>query len=316
MTKRMDDFERIGALVEELPDPRPEAREAARAELLARIEATEHHGAQPVPRGRLLTRGVAGVAQAFKRPRHARLIFGAACTAVLVAAAMILTSSDVATPAAYAVEAQPGGGVKIKIYKLSDPEGVEQALEEAGVASQVNYLKAGMACREPHYQPSMAMLRTLGGGQPQPQPWAGFNYESADGPLTIAVGDFQQRQAMDKESREAARNGDASGADWPDFVIDPTGLRPDQTLIITSSPTPDGYQQPGSGQQPGVDITRGRAHINTVGQVRVAEGEVGPCDPVPAAEGPAPVRAPEGGWDFSDAPYAGWGFEPGFGGAK
>ena len=54
--------------------------------------------------------------------------------------------------------------------------------------------------------------------------------------------------------------------------------------------------------------------IETVGQVRVAEGEVGPCEPVPAPDGLAPVRAPEGGWDFSGTEYAGWGF--GVGGAK
>lgn len=64
-------------------------------------------------------------------------------------------------PAAFAVEPQEGGGVAITIHSLSEPEGVEQALEEAGVPSQVTYLAAGMACREPHYQPSMVEMPAL-----------------------------------------------------------------------------------------------------------------------------------------------------------
>ncbi len=252
--------------------------------------------------------------------RGPRLALGAAVALTAVTAALIVSAGGDNTPSAYAVETQPGGGVKIEIYNLGEPEGVEQALEEAGIASQVTYLKAGMVCREPHYLPSMAMLRTLQGGQPQPQPWAGFNYESTDGPLTIAIGDYQQRREMDEEIREAARGSDYAGADWPSFVIDPTGFRPDQTLIMTSSPTPDGYQQPvspdsfGKGQ---LDThSAGQAQIDTVGQVRVAEGRVGPCEPVPAADGPAPVRDPEDGWDFSGTEYAGWGFGFGLRGAE
>ncbi len=245
--------------------------------------------------------------------RGSRLALGGVTLAAL-AAALIVSAGGDNTPAAFAVETQDGGGVKIEIYDLGDPEGVEQALEEAGIASQVTYLEAGMTCREPHYQPSMAMLRTLQGGQPQP--WAGLNYESADGPMTIAIGDYQQRREMDEEIREAVRQGDSSGADWPSFVVDPTGFRPDQTLIMSSAPTPQGYQQPvlpdnvDQGQIESHSV--GWPQIDTVGQVRVAEGEVGPCEPIPASDGPAPVRAPEGGWDFSDVEYAGWGFGFGF----
>lgn len=252
------------------------------------------------------------------RRRGPRLALGG--TVVLIAAAaLIVSAGGDNTPAAYAVETAPGGGVRIKIYNLGEPEGVEQALAEAGIASQVTYLPAGMTCREPHYQPSMAMLRTLQEGQPQPQPWAGFNYESGDGPLTIAIGDYQQRREMDEEIREAVRQGSPSGADWPSFVIDPTGFRPGQTLIMSSSPTPPGYQQPvlpNSVDQGRIVHSVGQAQIDTVGQVRVAEGRVGPCEPVPASDGPARVRAPEGGWDFSEAEYAGWGFGPGFRGAE
>ncbi len=247
--------------------------------------------------------------------RGPRLAMGGGVALAAVAAALVVSAGGDNAPAAFAVEPQEGGGVKIEIYSLGDPEGVEQALEEAGIASQVTFLEAGMTCREPHYQPSMALLRTLQVGQPQPQPWAGFDYESIDGPLTIAVGDYQQRREMDEDIREAYRQGDRTLASWPSFVVDPTGLRPDQTLIMSSSPTPPGYQQPVPPNSLGTE-SLGQAQIDTVGQVRVAEGEVGPCEPVPASEGIAPVRAPQGGWDFSDAKYAGWGFGFGLGGAR
>jgi hypothetical protein len=251
--------------------------------------------------------------------RGPRLALGGAVALTAAVAALIVSAGGDDTPAAYAVEPQPGGGVKIEIYNLGDPEGVEQALEEAGIASQVTFLEPGMTCREPHYLPSMALLRTLQPGQPQPQPWAGFDYESSDGPLTIAIGDYQQRQAMDEEIRQAYRQGDRSLDEWPSFVIDPTGLRPDQTLVMSSSPTPDGSQQPTPPDTVGgerIESEGSAQQIDTVGQVRVAEGDVGPCEPVPAAAGIAPVRAPEGGWDFSQFPYAGWGFGSGPGGTE
>ncbi|HVO53246.1 MAG TPA: hypothetical protein VMT37_02430 [Solirubrobacterales bacterium] len=243
--------------------------------------------------------------------RPMRLALGGAAALAAAGAVLFVSAGGDNTPAAFAVEREDGGGVRIQIYNLGDPEGVEQALEEAGVRSQVTFLPAGMTCREPHYQPSMALLRTLEPNQSQPQPWAGFDYESIDGPLTIAVGDYQQRQEMDEEIRDAVRQGDYAAADWPSFVIDPSGLRPDQTLVMSSSPTPAGYRQPApSGASSGrVEIhSTESAQIDTVGQVRVAEGEVGPCEPVAAAAGQAPVRAPEGGWDFSAHEYAGWGF--------
>lgn len=248
--------------------------------------------------------------------RAPRLAVGGTVALAAVGAALIVSAGGSNTPAAYAVEAQPGGGVKIKIYNLGDPEGVEKALEEAGVASQVTFLEAGKTCREPHYQPSMAMLHTLTGGH-QPQPWAGFDYESSEGPLTIAIGDYQQRLAMNEEINEALRNGDDSvAAGAPSFVVDPSGFKPGQTLVMSSAPTPAGYQQPVPPSQDGIKISHLGPPVDTVGQVRVAEGEVGPCVPVAASEEIPTVRAPKGGWDFSGTEYAGWGFGSGPGGSE
>ncbi len=247
--------------------------------------------------------------------RAPRLALGGAVIVIAVAGTLIAGAGSDGTPAAYAVEKHPGGGVNIKIFSLGEPQGVERALREAGIASQVTYLQPGMTCREPHYTPSMAMLRTLQ-GHPQPQPWAGFNYESSEGPLTISIGDYRQRREMNEEIRAAGRKGDSSAAEWPSFVIDPTGLRPDQTVIMSSSPTPPGYQQPVPPNNPdrkGIKTRLMRQEpIDNVGEVRIAEGNVDPCEPVPASNGETPVRAPAGGWRFNEAPYAGWGFGPGF----
>ncbi len=245
--------------------------------------------------------------------RGPRLALGGGVAVAAVAAGLIVSAGGDNTPAAYAVETHPGGGVEIEIYDLGDPEGVEAALEDAGVNSQVNFLETGMTCREPHYMPSMATYRTLQEHQPQPQPWAGFNYESFDGPLTIGIGNYQQRVEMDEDLREAYRQGDRDFSDAPSFVIDPAGLRPDQTLVMTSAPTPEGYEQPlpEGADQAGLHYIPSEEQVDTVGQVRVAEGEVEPCEPVPVSGDEAPVRAPEGGWDFGDTPYAGWGFGTG-----
>lgn len=241
-----------------------------------------------------------------------RLALGGGVALAAVAAALVVSAGGDNTPAAFAVEPQEGGGLKLEIYNLGDPEGVEQALEDAGINSQVNFLEPGMTCREPHYTPSMATYRTLQEHQPQPQPWAGFNYEGLDGPLTIAIGDYQQRVKMDEDMREAYRQGDRDFSDMPSFVIDPAGLRPDQTLIMTSAPTPEDYQRPVPDLPEGVEY-QVTGQVDTVGQIRVAEGDVAPCEPVAATDSEPPVRAPEGGWDFSQTPYAGWGFGAGAG---
>ncbi len=118
--KRKDEFERVGELFEGLPDARPEARDATRAALVARFEATERRGP-------------------LKRRRRARLILAASgCAAALVAATVIVTSSDVAARA-YAVELQPSGLVTVSINSLEDGEGLQQSLREAGVPAVVEF---------------------------------------------------------------------------------------------------------------------------------------------------------------------------------
>jgi hypothetical protein len=121
--KRKDEFGRVNDLFEGLPDARPEAREAARAALVARFEATEDRSARPVRRGWLGARFV---------------IAAAGCATALVVATIFITSSDVATKA-YAVQPQPSGLVIVFVNSLEDGEGLQQSLRDAGVPAVVEF---------------------------------------------------------------------------------------------------------------------------------------------------------------------------------
>jgi hypothetical protein len=76
---------------------------------------------------------------------------GAAVAGVAVVA-LIVSAGGGDTPAAYAVEAQPEGMVSVEIRNLEDAKGLEQALEEVGIPASVNYLAAGMTCKEPRFR--------------------------------------------------------------------------------------------------------------------------------------------------------------------
>src|SRR3954451_22855016 len=120
------------------------------------------------------------------------------------------------------------------------------------------------------------------------------------------IGDLQQRRKLDEEMREASRHGDSSGRS-AHVLVDPIGFKPNQTLIMSSEPTPAGSQQPMPDSLKGRIVRTTHALIDNLTQVRVVEGEVDPCEPVPASDGEAPIRAPKGGRDFSEVPYAGLG---------
>jgi len=85
------------------------------------------------------------------RRRVPRLALGATAAAASAAAVLAFTAGG-ETSAAFAVEAQPEGLVSVEIRSLEDPKGLEAALDEAGIPASVNYLAAGMACKEPRFQ--------------------------------------------------------------------------------------------------------------------------------------------------------------------
>ena len=186
--------------------------------------------------------------------RAPRLAFAAVAVLAAAAAVLIFNSGGDNTPRAFAVEPQKGGGVTIKVYSLEDASGLEQALRDAGIRSQVTWLPAGKVCREPHYTPSIVHLP--GGGS-----FGGMN-RGGPGVITIGIGSTKAwRESSGKHMR-----GRISDDELANVNLDPKAFHPDQSVVLSGTPTPyDGDPEGGS-------ITR----------MGVAEGPVEPCKQVPA----------------------------------
>jgi hypothetical protein len=194
------------------------------------------------------------------RRRGPRLALGGSVALVAVAVALIVSAGGGNTPAAFAVEPQEGGGVTIKIYSLEDASGLERALAQAGIRSQVTWLPAGTVCREPHYTPSIVHLP--GGGT--------FGGMSMGGPgvdgMTIGIGSTKGW----RESFGKYRRGEISEDEMRNSVaninLDPKAFHPNQSVVLSGTPVPYGGEPEGG----------------SIAKMGVAEGPVEPCEPVPA----------------------------------
>jgi hypothetical protein len=209
------------------------------------------------------------------RRRGPRLALAGVAALAAVVVALIVTAGGSRSSTAFAVEPQPGGGVKIKIYSLEDAAGLEAALKEAGIRSQVTWLDAGMVCREPHYKPSE--VHPPGGGA------LGGMTMGGPGAITISVGPTPHSRAGEFRRGEISHEEfQASLASMANLNLDPKAFRADQSVVISGAPVP--Y----NGDPEGGSITK----------VGVAEGPVEPCRPVPAppsGEGSPFELTPEGG---------------------
>jgi len=210
------------------------------------------------------------------RRRAPRLAIGATAVVAAAAAALVISSGSDKTTKAIAVEPQESGGVTIKVYSPEDATGLEAALAEAGIKSQVTWLPAGMACREPHYTPSTAKT-ALGGSI------GGMNMAGPGAAMTIGV----MTAAQYEETHQAYERGELSEDEFSEqtgnITVDPTQLRPDQTVVISGAPGPS----------PGIDAVVNGAtkpfKVDPEGGYEahfgVAEGQVEPCEPVPVPGG-------------------------------
>ncbi|HET7120518.1 MAG TPA: hypothetical protein VFI17_04610 [Solirubrobacterales bacterium] len=194
--------------------------------------------------------------------RGPRLAFGAAAVCAATVAMLVLNSGSGDTPEAFAVEPQEGGGVTISVYSAEDSAGLEAALAEAGIRSQVTWLPAGMTCREPRFTTSSA--KTSGGGT-----IGGFTLAGPGQAMTIGV----MSPAQWDELWSQHTNGEISDEDYyastGNVSLDPAALRPDQTVVIFGSRGPyDGDPEGGF-----------------EAQLAIAEGPVEPCDPVEVPAG-------------------------------
>ncbi len=197
------------------------------------------------------------------RRRAPRLALGGAVVAVVVAVVLVVSAGGDKGSRAFAVEPQPGGGVTIKIYSLEDASGLEQALEEAGIKSQVNWLAAGTVCREPHYTPSIVHLP--GGGT-----LGGLTMGGPGGPMTIGVGSTQGSRESLRESFREYRRGEISQDEMrnlvPNINLDPKAFHANQSVVLSGTPVPYAGDPEGG----------------SVAKMGIAEGPVAPCEPVPA----------------------------------
>lgn len=142
----------------------------------------------------------AGGARGGGRRLAPRLVFGGAAVAAVAAGVLAVSSGTDGTSSAFAVEPQGDGTVRVEISSLSDAAGLEKALEEAGVKADVNYLAAGMVCREPRFTPTAAGKAEKG------------------------------------ETSGSIRQTDSGVV----FTITRAGIGSDDTLLITASPGPKG----------------------------------------------------------------------------
>jgi hypothetical protein len=82
-------------------------------------------------------------------PRRRRLVLAGAALATAAAVVAGVAVFGLHTSAAYAVERDPDGSIRVSVYDYRDPKGLQERIEAFGVKAAVDYLPAGMACREP-----------------------------------------------------------------------------------------------------------------------------------------------------------------------
>ncbi len=190
--------------------------------------------------------------------RAPRLALGAAAVLAAAVAVLVFSSGGGNAPRAFAVEPQQGGGVTIKIYNLEDAEGLEQALERAGIPAQVNWLPAGVTCRQRHLTPSTA--KTSMGGRT-----GGFEMGGRGPALTIGIMSPQQYREQWRAYKRGHLSADEARETIPNISLDPESFRPDQVVVISGSANPFGGDPEGGFQA----------------QFQVVKGPVAPCKPVP-----------------------------------
>jgi hypothetical protein len=194
-----------------------------------------------------------------RRRRGPRLALGAAMALAAIAVALIFQAGGDDSSRAFAVEPQEGGGVTIEVYSLEDAAGLEEALADAGIPSQVSWLPAGTACREPHYTPS-EVKTPLGGTI------GGISGGGPGGAWTIGVMTTEQYRAQRQRYARGEISAEEFHSSTGNFTLDPAEFRPDQSVVLSGSPAPYAGDPEGGS-------------IATMG---IAEGPVEPCEPVPA----------------------------------
>ncbi|HVY97359.1 MAG TPA: hypothetical protein VHA54_10415 [Solirubrobacterales bacterium] len=207
-----------------------------------------------------------------RRHRPLRLALAGAAALAVAAVVLIVSSGGGSTSKAFAVEPQAGGGVTIRVYSLEDPAGLERALRRAGIPAQVNWLPAGTTCRERHLEPST--VKTSMGGR-----MGGFEMGGRGPAMTIGVMSPRQYRERWREYRRGDLSEQEAREAIPNVSLDPKSFGPDQSVVISGSPDPYAGDPEGGFRA----------------QFQVVEGQVEPCERIPAAaHSIGSIRLPQG----------------------
>jgi hypothetical protein len=238
---------------------RLKAEVAERGAAAARLEAEEASTAAP----------------AWRR-RAPRLAFAGGTAVAALATAIAINAGSGDGSKAFAVETQDGGGMTIRVNSPEDAPGLEAALEEAGIPSQINWLAAGMTCREPRFEPST--VETAMGGR-----IGGMTLAGPGAAMTIGVLTEDQYREISEQYRRGEISADEFHDSTGNVTLDPTAFGPDQSVVISGAPGPS----------PDLDVViNGPTAPYSVdpeggyeASFAVAEGPVGQCEPVKAPPG-------------------------------
>ncbi len=131
---------------------------------------------------------VAGRARWPRRKPHLAMTAAAAAVALGLTAVVVLPLGP-GNGAAYAVTSLGDGKVRVEINHLSDADGLERNLEEAGIPAEVDYLPGGMYCREPRFTPVPGDSREMIGFEGEPDGSLAFTVDPADfqGDRTLVI---------------------------------------------------------------------------------------------------------------------------------
>ncbi|HEU5104652.1 MAG TPA: hypothetical protein VFU11_02300 [Solirubrobacterales bacterium] len=241
--------------------------------LLTRLKAeVAERGAEAA---RLEAEEASTAAPAWRR-RAPRLAFAGGAAVAALATVIAINAGSGNGSKAFAVETQDGGGTTIKVNSPEDAPGLEAALAEAGIRSQITWLPAGMTCSEPRFEPST--VEAVMGGTVR-----GLTMAGPGTAMTIGVMTAEQYRELSAEYRRGEISGDEFHDATGNVTLDPTAFGPDQSVVISGAPGPS----------PDLDvIINGPTAPYVVdpeggyeASFAIAEGPVGSCEPVKAPKG-------------------------------
>jgi hypothetical protein len=166
-----------------------------------------------------------------RRRHRTRLALAGAGVAAATAAVALVVSSNEVTPNAYAVQSRPDGSISVSIRSLSDADGLQRSLRDAGVPAVVDYVPSGERdCPAPS---AASPGEGSSGGNPD-GPTFRRDTERGSGPSLSQAGPENGR-ADDSKGVRKTKTMVTAGSDGVKFTIDPGTIHPGEKVYITTS---------------------------------------------------------------------------------